>query len=206
MRKPMNIAEAKEATKRLFLGVLTNHANFQANATERGISEHGVVGESEAYAKRDFASGIHAVTSVDVRFPHSESSENYRDRIIARPQRLYGLIADSDMEAERMTPETIAFRKCGDGRTVDEALDEVIEQVFKRMEESGVDPLKICGGVAYSDDGVRELLGITEIADVCPDGLKSAVPDRSIYSGYPETLVNNVLNRRAFEIANGTRS
>jgi hypothetical protein len=205
IRKPKSIVEAKETTKRLFLGVLTNHANFRAYEKKTGMSEGGHADDRDEYAKQDFASGIHAVTSLDVRFPYSESAETYRDRIIARPQRLYGLIADSDMDAERMTPEAVSFRKCGDGRTVDEALDEIIEQVFKRMEESGVDPLKICGGVAYSDAGVRELLGITETADVCPDGLKSAVPDRSIYSGYPETLVRNVLNRRAYEIANSVK-
>lgn len=206
IRKPKNIAEAKETTKWLFLGVLTNHVNFRAHMKKNGESEINDAYDRDGYAKKDFASGIHAVTSLDVRFPNAESSESYRDRIIARPQRLYGLIEGMDIDTDHIPTEEVSSWKCDDGGTVDEALDEIIEKVFDRMGEVGADPLKICGGVAYSDDGVRELLGIIEIADVCPDGLKSAVPDRSIYSGYPETLVNNVLNRRAFEIANGTRS
>lgn len=206
IRKPKSIVEAKETTKRLFLGVLTNHANFRAYEKKTGMSEGGHADDCDEYAKQDFASGIHAVTSLDVRFPNAESSESYRDRIIARPQRLYGLIEGMDIDTDRITTEAVSSWKCGDGRSVDEVLDEIIEKVFEHMEEVGVNPLKICGGVAYSDDGVRELLGITEIADVCPDGLKSDVPDRSIYSGYPETLVNNILNRRAFEIANGAKS
>lgn len=206
IRKPKNITEAKETTKRLFLGVLANHANFRVRAKISGVPEGDNADKREENSKKDFASGIHAVTSLDVRFPNSESSENYRDRIIARPQRLYGLIEGMDIDTDRITTEAVSSWKCGDGGSVDEALDAIIEKVFDRMEEVGADPLKICGGVAYSDDGVRELLGITEIADVCPDGLKSDIPDRSIYSGYPETLVNNVLNRRAFEIATGKKS
>jgi hypothetical protein len=202
IRKPSSIEEARETTKRVFLSMLTNYANFRIHSKEKGLLKEDKASESDEYAKRDFASGIHAVTSFDIRFPHEKSAENYRDRIIARPQRLYELIFDRTVDTDHITTEDVLSWQCGNERTVGEALDGIIDEVFLCMKESGINPLSISGGVAYSDDGVRELLEINEIADVCPDGLKSVVPDQSIYSGYPETLVQNVLNRRAFEIAN----
>jgi len=87
------------------------------------------------------------------------------------------------------------------GKTVGEEVDAVIEEVFSLTRDEGVDPLRICGGAAYSLGSVRELLDVEEYADLFQDGDKSDVPDRTIYSGYPEKLLENVLRRRAGELS-----
>lgn len=205
MKKPESIEHAKRETEKLFLQIMLNHLKFE-NYLKR-IDPSGQVDFSDGggsdleFQKMDYASGIHAITSLNVRFPGSVLPENYWDRIIARPRLLYEIIENLDVIMENVTVESLAFCPVNDGTNVGHKVEEIVEEIYSIMKKEKVDPKKICGGVAYSLEAVRNFLKIEELADIVPDEYKSKIPDRSIYSGYPATLVKNVLRQKALELA-----
>ncbi|HWQ60012.1 MAG TPA: hypothetical protein VN420_02585 [Candidatus Fimivivens sp.] len=200
VRKPESDEAAKEAAKKVFLTVMLNYARFATYERQAACGKTAIE-DVEAFERaRVAATGIHAITGMQVRFPGSDETEAYRDRIIALPRRLYSILeaANGDSFADPIdTTETLASMPFRDGGTIGDVVSGIVDEVMETMESEGVDPVRISGGVAYSLDSVRKCLGIDEVADLFQDGIKSNVPDQSIYSGYPEHMVGNALRVRA---------
>jgi hypothetical protein len=207
-KKPENNEQMRAVAKRTFLSVMRNHIRFDENLKLQG--KGGWVGLEKTasedmitfYKKMDFASGIHVKTAFAVRFPNEENIEVHSDRIIVRPRRLYEIadelgLPQSPDDPNLFTAESLGAQIHPSGQTVNQILDELLDQIYAAMNAAGVDPMKISGGIAYHLESVQNILKGEEMPNIVTEtGL-----DRTIYTGFPEKLFQVVLAQKVESLA-----
>jgi len=209
-RKPENIVKARQATKEMFLQAMLNYLRFskyledEKQTSWEKLSTGENEKEFEKYSKMDFASGIHVKTSFAVHFPNEKEVLVNTDRIIAKPQTLFKIIDSLDLkniDEKNISLEILKSLANKNGKSVEDSVDQIIDEVYQIMEENKVEPQNISGGVAYNLDKVKTFLDIKEMADVKNEFPRSEKPDSSIYSGFPKRLFCNVIGGRAAQLA-----
>ena len=183
-QKPKTLDEAKIMIRNNFLTIIKNYSSFKDYlSTQKKDWSQMDDAEKERYQKIDFASAVHIKTAFAVRFPNEKDVHVTADRVIIRPEAIYEIAKDSD------------------GASSIQKIDLIIDRIFETMIESGVDPLKIAGGIDYSLEKVRDILKAKEMPNVVVSLFGSKEVDRSIYTGFPVNLFENVISKHAETLA-----
>lgn len=202
--KPKSIQEAAEVVESNFLLLIKNRLIFSKFLNEkRHINWQNLTKEARSrYYKIDFASGIHVKTAFAVRFPFEDTLTTYSDRIIVRPNKIFEIADSVKCSEDVISADLSAIEALSDsaGVTIKTKIVNLITELFAAMSQEGVFPTHIAGGIAYQLDVVRRLLKVEEMSNIVA-GRGATEPDRSIYTGFPEQLVYNVLVEKAESIA-----